>query len=126
MLSLWGMPALESYPHRVPARVFNLWRRYRLRHGETLRLELVHTPPMALDMEAGQWVCVDVNLHDAPVIAWSAFQDRDQPLHEPIPCEVTHFHFGASAIRDRVLNELADWLEEALTPASAGLVGTGH
>ncbi|MEW5890316.1 MAG: hypothetical protein AB1768_15040 [Pseudomonadota bacterium] len=70
---------------------------------------------MALELEERQWVCVDASLNDVPVVAWSDFQDRDRALlHAPVPCIVTHFHFGASAIRDRVLDAMAAELETRL------------
>jgi hypothetical protein len=114
MQSLWDVPALEEYPHSVPAKVFHLWRRYRLQRTNTLRLELADIPPMALDMENKLWVCVDINLYDAPIIAWSDFQPDAVALHDPVPCTVTHFHFGASAIRAKVLAALEADLERRL------------
>lgn len=114
MQTLWGMPALEDYPHRVPARVYNLWRRYWIKHGKPLRFALAGIPPMALDLEERLWTCVDASLNDAPVIAWSDFRDRGRPLHAAVPCVVTHFHFGACAIRDRVLDALANELATRL------------
>jgi hypothetical protein len=115
MQSLWEVPALEEYPHRVPAKLFHLWRRYRLRRAKQLRLELAHIPPMALDLEDCLWVCVDVTLYDAPIIAWSDFQTEGLALHDPVPCTVTHFHFGASAIRERVLQAALSELETRLS-----------
>lgn len=118
MQSLWDMPALEAYPHRVPARTYNAWRRYALRHGPAVRVELRDVPPMAVEVEGDKWVCVDVSLNDAPVIAWSEFLSSDRTLVDPVPCVVTHFHFGASAIRDRVLADLAIELEARITRPS--------
>lgn len=114
VLSLWGVPALDEYPHRVPARVYNLWRRYWMRRQTALRFGLVGLPPMALDLEERQWVVVDTSLNDMPILAWNDFRDANRALHEAVPCTVTHFHFGASRLRDRAIERLALRLQREL------------
>ena len=101
-----GVPAYEEYPHRVPASVYNLWRRHWRRTQKPLDFHLEGIPPMAIKMEKSLWVCVDVGLNEVPVIAWSDFQDEDRALHDPVPCVVTQFHFGASKIRAQILEVL--------------------
>lgn len=103
MQELWGMPAYEEYPHRVSAEVYNIWRRYWRKSPKSLKFDLEGIPPMGLDLSENLWVCVDISFNNAPVIAWSDFQAEDRPLHEPIPCTVTQFHFGASQIREQAL-----------------------
>lgn len=107
MLTLWGVPALDSYPHRVPARAYNLWRRYWARRRTGLRFALDGLAPMALDLEERLWVVVDPSLNDMPVLAWSEFRDTNRALHEAVQCTVTHFHFGASKLRAPALERLA-------------------
>ena len=114
MHSLWGVPALEEYAHRVPAQAYNLWRRCWSRRRAGLRFDLQGLPPMALDLEERLWVIVDTSLNDMPILAWSDFRDADRALHEAVPCTVTHFHFGASTLRDRAIERLAQRLEREL------------
>jgi hypothetical protein len=114
VLTLWGVPALDEYPHRVPARVYNLWRRWWMRRHATLRFDLEGLPPMALDLEERQWVVVDGSLADMPILAWSDFRDADRALHEAVNCTVTHFHFGASKLRDPAIERLAQRLGREL------------
>ena len=103
MRDIRGIPAYDTYPQRVPAEVYNLWRRVWRRTRKPVAFQLEGIPPMAMEMEEALWVCVDVGLNGAPVIAWSDFADAGRALHDPVPCTVTQFHFGASKIRDQVL-----------------------
>lgn len=114
MRSLWDVPALDEYPSRVPAAVYNLWRRYWMRHAKPLRLPLENLPPMVLELDERLWVCVDASFNDLPVLAWSDFQDAGRALHEPVACTVTQFHFAASAIRNRALEAMAETLARLL------------
>ncbi|MDH4120638.1 MAG: hypothetical protein OEV94_02915 [Deltaproteobacteria bacterium] len=114
MHTTWSIPPLESYAHQVPGKTYNLWRRYWRKHHQSLMFELAHIAPMALEMEERQWVCYDVSLNYTPVIVWSQFQTDSRPLHLPVPCVVTHYHMGASAIRNRVLEAIETEMENRL------------
>ena len=114
MQEIWGVPAYEEYPHRVPAQVYNLWRRLWRRGHKPVEFHLEGIPPMAMKLEEFLWVCVDVGLNEAPVIAWSDFQDQERALHDPVPCVVTQFHFGASKIREQALLVMGEELTRRL------------
>jgi len=114
MREIWGVPAYEDYPHRVPAQVYNVWRRFWRKHHKNMEFHLESVPPMAMQLSEHLWVCVDVSLNHAPVVAWSDFVDEERAIHDPVPCTVTHFHFGASQIREKALLEMAEVLEKKL------------
>jgi len=114
MREIWGFPAYEEYPHRVSAEVFNLWRRVWRKIQRPMNFDLEGIPPMAMELEEQLWVCVDVSFNKSPVIAWSDFQNKDRALHDPVPCIVTQFHFGASQIREQALLVMAEELHRMI------------
>jgi hypothetical protein len=112
---LKDFPALDRYPSRIPAPVWNIWRRYRLHEGRETCFGLEGLPPMSVILADDEWVIVDTYLYDLPILAWSEFGDAGrESLHEPIPCVVRHFHQGASMVRNKALGLLAEELEARL------------
>lgn len=109
-------PAFASRPDAVAARPFNLWRLASRRLGLPMRLALPGLKGLELVLTDGAWICVDPQLNDMPIIAWTGFQaaaDRSA-LHRPIPCELRYFHIGASMVRARVLDLMERLLDERL------------
>ncbi|WP_333821720.1 hypothetical protein [Pinisolibacter sp.] len=108
------LPVLDTYPSRVPAAVWNIWRRYRSRMHRGACFGLEGLAPMSLLLEEDAWVLMDSGRHDMPVLAWSDFRDQGRGLHEPVRCIVRHYHQGASAVRDKALALMAEELETRL------------
>ncbi len=70
---------------------------------------------MELILEHDAWVVVDHNRGEIPVLAWTDFRpSRDRGLHEPVPCVLNYYHFMASGLRGKVLERMADALEQRL------------
>ena len=108
-------PALNEYPSRIPATVWNVWRRYWMRHPQPTCFGLEALPPMSLLLDEREWVLVDSSLYDMPILAWSAFEDAGRAaLHAPVPCTVRDYHQGAAKIRDQALRLMAGELESRL------------
>jgi len=108
-------PAYASRPDHVPARRYNLWRLAALRIGLPLRLALPGLKGLELVLTERAWVCVDPQVNDMPIIAWTDFQGADRStLHGPVPCEVKYFHFGATMVRAKVLDLMESLLDERL------------
>jgi hypothetical protein len=118
---LRDVPVLAQYPSRIPAPVWNAWRRYwRQEHRQTC-FGLQELPPMSLLLDEREWVLVDSSLYDLPVLCWSDFRDEGRAaLHEPVPCTVRQYHQGAAKIRDKALVLMAEELEARLRKASGG------
>jgi hypothetical protein len=107
-------PALNEYSSRIPAPVWNVWRRYWMHARRQICFGLEGLPPMSLLLDEREWVLTDSSLYDMPVILWTDFQDKGRTtLHEPVSCTVRDYHQGASKIRDKALllmaEELSKW-----------------
>lgn len=110
------LPPLDSYPSRIPAAVWNVWRRYRVRHPDASCFGLEGLPPLSLRLDGDSWVVMDSNLYDLPILAWCDFQDSpERGLHEPVPCTVRHYHQGASKVRNQTLELMQEELERRLS-----------
>ncbi len=118
---LRGLPHLDEYPSRIPASVWNVWRRYWLHEHRPACFGLEEIPPMSLLLDEREWVLVDSSLYDLPVLTWTDFQDEGRTaLHEPVPCTVRHYHQGAAMIRDRALALMSAELEARLAKSRSG------
>jgi hypothetical protein len=108
-------PAFAARSDTVAARHYNLWRLASRRVGLPLRLALPGLKGLELVLTEGAWICVDPQLNDMPIIAWTGFQaaGRDT-LHGPVACELKYFHFGASMVRAKVLDLMQTLLDERL------------
>jgi len=108
-------PALSEYPSRIPAEIWNVWRRYWMQIPRPTCFGLESLPPLSLLLDEREWVLVDTNLYDMPIVAWSDFQDASRTrLHEPVPCTVRDYHQGAPMVRNKALNLMAEELESRL------------
>lgn len=108
-------PTLNEYPSRIPAEIWNVWRRYwRHTHRPTC-FGLESLPPMSLLLDEREWVLVDSSLYDIPIVTWTDFQDKCRmTLPAPVPCTVREYHQGATKIRDKALLLMAEELEARL------------
>jgi hypothetical protein len=112
---LRDVPALDQYPSRVPAAVWNAFRRYWMHEHRPTCFGLQELPPMSLLLDEREWVLVDSSLYDLPILCWSDFRDDGRAaLHEAVPCTVRQYHQGAAKIRDRALSLMAEELEARL------------
>jgi hypothetical protein len=108
-------PALNEYTSRIPATVWNTWRRYWTHGHQPTCFGLEGLPPISLLLDEREWVLVDSSLYDMPVLSWTDFQDHGRTaLHAPVPCTVREYHQGATKIRDKALLLMAEELEARL------------
>ncbi|NWG32287.1 MAG: hypothetical protein HXY29_12445 [Rhodocyclaceae bacterium] len=114
---LADFPVLDTYASRIPAVVWNVWRRT-LRHTMRVaqrRFDLPGLEPLQAILEERLWVCIDPTLGDAPIIAWQRFEDAGRSdLSAPVPCTVLQYHFGASRFREAILLTIGAELERHL------------
>jgi hypothetical protein len=119
---VWDVPALYVARVRVPADHFNRVRLALLRVGNPLRLELKHLRTLDLLLGDAYWACVDRGMSDLPVIAWTHFQTASRRgLHEPVECQVRHYHVDAGVILQTLFTDMAEVLDQRLAAGrSAG------
>ena len=114
---LADFPVLDEYPSRIPAAVWNIWRRScrrGLAHVQ-VRFAVPDCVPLEVVLEERLWVCCDPTLADAPVLAWVRFADAGRSdISAPVACTVLQYHFGASRVREAVLHAIAVELERRL------------
>lgn len=115
-----NIPVYARRQDEVAARLYNLWRRARRKLGSPLRVELPGLKGLALVLSDGGWICIDPQLNDIPILAWTNFatQGRDT-LHVPVPCELNYYHLGATMVRAKVLELMELMLEERLRRATS-------
>lgn len=116
-----GLPVLDRYASRIPASVWNAWKRYRGRRHREACFGLEGLPPLSLYLDPDAWVIMDSSLYDLPVLAWTEFQESEgRGLHEPVSCTVLHYHQGASKVRNQALALLQRELEERMNREGMG------
>ena len=108
-------PVLDTYPSRIPAETWNVWRRYWINAHRETSFTLQGLSPMVLMLSDDAWGIVDASFNDSPVLIWCDFQDQDRTaLHEAVPCTVKQYHQGASKVRDLALKLMIEELENRL------------
>jgi len=66
-------------------------------------------------LEEHEWVCVDEQQNDLPILAWVEFEDKGRDaLHLPIKCKLNYYHYAASKLRAHSLELMLDELEKRL------------
>ena len=109
------VPLLDSYPSKIPAPVWNVWRRYRNGAHFPNCFPLEGFAPMSLLIDQDSWAIVDSSLYDLPILAWIEFDEPPgRAIHEPVACVVRQYHQGATKIRAEALQQLQQELETRL------------
>jgi hypothetical protein len=116
---LKDLPVLDTYPSKAPAAAWNAWRRYWSQTHREACFGLEGLPPLSLLLGEREWVLIDSNAYDFPVLSWSDFRDQGRGLHEPVPCTVRHYHQGASRFRDKALVLMVEELESRMKKAQS-------
>lgn len=112
---LADMPVMAQRPDDIASEHFNLWRRTCLAGFGPVSIRLEGLKTLSMVMDTDFWVVADRAMHYAPVVAWVDFGqlERDS-LSAPVRCNVNYYHFAASAVRDRALQQTADALGRLL------------
>lgn len=85
------------------------------RLGNEIRLSIPRLKHLDLILQKNAWIIVDRVLNDVPVVAWTDFQTshRDN-VHEPVLCNIKHYHANAAMIMNRSLDAMEMLLSEKL------------
>lgn len=115
MSRLEDIPVYERREEEIPARFYNVWRRAKLHLKEPIHIPLPGLKGLLLILGDEQWVCINEQQNDVPVIVWFGFEalGRDT-LHEPVKCKVNHYHFAAQQVALPVLEIMEVSLEQML------------
>lgn len=114
------IPSLREIPSVVQASHFNTVRLALLRLGKPLRVELEGLRHLDMLFDDDTWVCVDRNLNDLPIVAWTEFRKENRTaLNEPVHCRLRLFHAHAGIILNRALEIAGSILGTYLSAESA-------
>jgi hypothetical protein len=113
------LPPLRVLRSELPAAVYNRIRLGVLRLGPPLRLPLDRGLGLDCVLDDAAWVCVDPEVDDFPLLAWTAFGVRARRgLHEPVACELRVYHRQGLPLVDSALSAVQSAVVEALSGRS--------
>lgn len=85
------------------------------RLGDEIRLRIPKLKHLDLILQKNAWIVVDRVLNDYPIVAWTDFETEGRSsLHEPIACQIKHYHAHANMIMRRTLEAMEMLLSEEL------------
>ncbi len=113
------VPVLEETQTRIDAHYFNRVRLAFRRVGVPLRIRLPRLRHLDIQLDEQVWVCVDWDLDDLPVLAFSDFQTWHRTaLHLPIECRLRTFNLYARLIIPKLLEDTDAVLASQIRRAS--------
>lgn len=106
------IPVYELIETTVPAAEFNLARLALKRLGNIIHIPLVGLRKLELIIDTEDWIVIDNDLNEIPVLAWTDFETEGRTsLHEPIPCKLKTYHAHAQMI----LEQVQEFMEKELS-----------
>lgn len=70
---------------------------------------------LELILQPRDWIVVDPNLNDLPVVAWMGLQrEPSLGIHEAVNCELRYYHGAAGKVAAKVPDLLIDALQEPI------------
>lgn len=122
-----GVPVYAQRDEQIPAELYNLWRRFKLHFKLPIEIPITEMHGLALFINDNEWICVDQNQNDVPILAWIDFADQHRDaLHTPVTCHLNYYHYAASRLRVKVLEYFHDEIAHRLRPASEQNVDDGE
>ncbi len=110
-----GMPFLRRTEGVIPARTWNLWRRWRRHFGPRLEHALSCRSGTAFLATDDYWVMIDMAQQGAPLILWLEFANTSRTaLHEDLPCMVQFYDYPGARFHDAVLEEVTVRMQQDL------------
>lgn len=117
------MMPYQQLKAEVPASVYNLWRRIKMRVPLPFRFPLPGYRGLVMIVDYDEWLCANERQFDLPVACWFDFSDKHRDaIHTPVECTLNYYHFAAEKISDGVLKLMQDELEQRLKKSSNVLI----
>ena len=105
---------LRSLTKTVDARHYNRIRLALARVANPLRVELTQLGSLDMILGDREWLCVDRNRDDLPLMTWQDFSREDpHALHVPVRCTLHLYHIHSGMLMGRILPSLQQALEIA-------------
>lgn len=115
------IPIYELIESSVSAANYNRVQIAFKRLGEPIGIPLTGLRHLELILDHEDWVVVDHDMNDIPILAWTDFQAGGRSaLHEPVPCLLKTYHMHAKVILKRV----TEFMEQELAARIAALQKT--
>ena len=116
-----GIPCLRRTEGALPARAWNLWRRWRARFGDVLEFPFAERPGTAVVLNDYFWLFADVTQGGMPLILWLDFETEGRSaLHADIPCAVQYYDYPGARFHEAVLKAAVARMEDDLKRMDAG------
>lgn len=110
-----GKAIYQQQQDEVTAKLYNLWRRAKLHFKFPIRFPLIGYRGLVMILDEDEWLCIDENNNDMPIICWLDFVDQGRDaLHVPVKCTRNYYHFAADKIREHVLELTEEELDKML------------
>lgn len=101
------------FPKKIEAVCYNRGLLAIIRTGAPLRVTLQQHRGLEVILNKTEWLCVDSNVDDQPVMAWRKFQTQKRSnLYLPVACELWLYHSHAGLIMGSALEDLHQVLEK--------------
>lgn len=112
---------LRVLPKTIDAHCYNLARLALRRLPRPVRVSLEGLRGLEVIVEDKYWLCIDGNVDDRPVLAWTEFETRDRAsLHEPVHCRLYLLHQHAGLVMGLALDALEQALKGRLSRQPGG------
>lgn len=122
MWRLKEVPIYSSFPTQVEAIHYNQIRLALRRLANPIRLELINQRNIDMLIDNDSWVCVDRNMDDMPIAAWTDFETQDRNnLLAPVKCNLHYYHGAAGMIVRDALSITHRLLSEQLVGAAPNI-----
>jgi len=113
---LSDIPVYSSAQATIEAEIYHTIRLATQRLPLPIRISLPRFRYIDLVIDHDSWACVDRNLNDLPVVAWTEFDIANRAaLHLPLNCKVSHYHFQSTQIIEGALAFAIKALEQQLS-----------
>lgn len=117
---LTDLPVYSSAPTSVESGVYNTIRIATKRLKLPIRIPLPRFRYIDIVIDHDSWACVDRNLNDLPIVAWTEFDSINRcALHLPVECKLSYYHFQAAQVAEGALAYTRVELERALSNRNA-------
>ena len=118
---LVDIPVFERKECELPANIYNTIHLGNIRFRHEFRFEPEGLRSLDLILDDRDWIVVDRDLNDLPVIAWTDFQTKGRDnLHLPVKCTLLYYHAHADKIEKTVLDYAFNKISELIKKRSPG------
>ena len=112
---LENIPVFEKKEYPIPADIFNTIRLGKIRKKKDFYFTSEKFRALAILLEDEEWIVVDRDLNELPVMAWTEFHKKGRNnLHLPVSSTFLSYHQHAETIAVKILDFAVESIQEIL------------